>query len=302
MGSLEAFYVAVSLQGGEEDVQEPEQHEEAGREQLGSPGAPQFPPDLWPAPVQQHSHIDEREDGEEGDREGQCAGGHSELFPVGRVVNGGNGPGHTDAQEHIDGVAARDIADGGICILVLGGCHLAGECICEGRGREVSRGVGWGAGWGEGCRGTLASQIHSWTRHEPRNPGLSTVPLGTRVPWVGRKLGRFMDEVGVRKAEMALHVSTLLLHAQVKPGLGKIKWGTLMTESRLPEREEGKYWVTGGFVHMAGFGPPWCVGLCLAVLERTQGAGIQPRPNRLALSPLKVVCFAAFPSPPFKSF
>lgn len=35
---LEAFYVAVGLQGGEENVQEPQEHEQAGCEELGSPG------------------------------------------------------------------------------------------------------------------------------------------------------------------------------------------------------------------------------------------------------------------------
>lgn len=35
---LEAFYVAVGLQGGEENVQEPQEHEQARCEELGSPG------------------------------------------------------------------------------------------------------------------------------------------------------------------------------------------------------------------------------------------------------------------------
>lgn len=35
---LEAFYVAVGLQRGEENVQEPQEHEQARCEELGSPG------------------------------------------------------------------------------------------------------------------------------------------------------------------------------------------------------------------------------------------------------------------------
>ena len=65
---LEAFYVAVGLQGGEENVQEPQEHKEAGCEELGSPGPTQLTSNFWPPPIQQHPHIDESKNGEESDR------------------------------------------------------------------------------------------------------------------------------------------------------------------------------------------------------------------------------------------
>lgn len=66
---LEAFYVAVGLQGGEENVQEPQEHEEAGCEELGSPGPTQLTSNFRPSPIQQHPHVDESKNGEESDRE-----------------------------------------------------------------------------------------------------------------------------------------------------------------------------------------------------------------------------------------
>lgn len=42
------------------------------------------------------------------------ARGHFELFPVGRVVDGSDGPGHADAQEDAHRVAACDVTYGRI--------------------------------------------------------------------------------------------------------------------------------------------------------------------------------------------
>lgn len=47
-------------------------------------------------------------------------------------MHGRNGPGNTDAEEDVHGVAASDVAYGGISVLVLDGGHLAGKSICEG--------------------------------------------------------------------------------------------------------------------------------------------------------------------------
>lgn len=44
-------------------------------------------------------------------------------------VAGGDGPGHTDAEEDVNCVAARHVADGSVGILVLDGGYLAGEGI-----------------------------------------------------------------------------------------------------------------------------------------------------------------------------
>lgn len=59
------------------------------------------------------------------------SGLHLKLPPVEGMVTGGNGPGHTDAEEHVDGVTARDVAHTGVRILVLDGGHLTGERICK---------------------------------------------------------------------------------------------------------------------------------------------------------------------------
>lgn len=133
---LEAFYVAVGLQGGEENVQEPQEHKEAGCEELGSPGPTQLTSDFWPPPIQQHPDIDESKNGEESDGESQRARGHFELFPVGCMVDGSDGPGHANSQEDIHCVAARDVTYGRICVLVLGGGHFACKCVCGGRGKR----------------------------------------------------------------------------------------------------------------------------------------------------------------------
>lgn len=68
---LEAFYMTVGFQTGEEDVKEPEAEKEGRRGQSVSPRPAQFPSDVGPAPVEQHRDGQEGEDGEESDGEGQ---------------------------------------------------------------------------------------------------------------------------------------------------------------------------------------------------------------------------------------
>lgn len=59
---------------------------------------------------------------------------------MGRVVDGCDGPGHPDAQENVHGVAAGDVPDGRVRVLVLRGCHLAGKGVCGGnKGRNTLR-------------------------------------------------------------------------------------------------------------------------------------------------------------------
>lgn len=125
----EALDVAVGLQRGKEYVQEPQAHEEPCRGQLAATWAPQLPAQVGPPAVQEHADAHEREDGEEGDREGQRAGRHVELLSLQGPVDGGHGPGQADAQEDVDGVAARDIADGGIRVQILDGRGFAGKHV-----------------------------------------------------------------------------------------------------------------------------------------------------------------------------
>lgn len=52
-----------------------------------------------------------------------------ELLSLQGPVDGGHGPGQADAQEDVDGVAARDVANGGICVHVLDGGCFAGKRV-----------------------------------------------------------------------------------------------------------------------------------------------------------------------------
>lgn len=79
---LKPLDVAIGLQGGEEDVQQPEADEEQCRGQFAPPGASQLPPEVGPPAVEEDADADEGEDGEEGDREGQGACRHLELLPL----------------------------------------------------------------------------------------------------------------------------------------------------------------------------------------------------------------------------
>lgn len=128
----EARHVAVRLQGGQQDVDEPEGEEHKEGEELGCPWATKLSTGHAGTPaVQQHQHTHQSHDGEEGDGKGQGARVHLEHLAFGVPVNRRNGPRHSDAQEHIHCIAASHIADGGVSILVLDGSHFTRKCICE---------------------------------------------------------------------------------------------------------------------------------------------------------------------------
>lgn len=82
------------------------------------------------------------------------SGQHLEVTALHVVEDRGHGPRDADAQEDVDGVRARDVADRGVSVRVLLGRHFGGEGICGGRGRrsKVARVVykrrgGWVMGW-----------------------------------------------------------------------------------------------------------------------------------------------------------
>lgn len=129
--------MAVGLQGGEEDVHQPQAEKQTSGQHFGDFGATKFPPDLRPAPVDEDSDANEGKDGEERDREGQCPWVHLELFSLEVVVDGSDGPGHTDAQEHIHGVAPSHIPNRSVCILILDGGYLTGKGVCKSQGGEA---------------------------------------------------------------------------------------------------------------------------------------------------------------------
>lgn len=124
--------MAVSLQGGQQDVDEPEGEEHEEGEELGCPWAPELSAGHGGTPaVEQHQHAHQRHDGEEGDGKGQGARVHLERHAFGVPVNGRDGPRHTDAEEHIHRVAARHVADGGVGVLVLDCSHFTRKGICK---------------------------------------------------------------------------------------------------------------------------------------------------------------------------
>lgn len=71
---LKPLDVAIGLQGGEEDVEQPEADEEQCRGHFAPPGAAQLPPKVGSPAVEEDADADEGEDGEEGDgeRQGAC--------------------------------------------------------------------------------------------------------------------------------------------------------------------------------------------------------------------------------------
>lgn len=68
---LKALNMAVGLQAGEEDVEEPQTQEQQAGQDPGHPRTAELSADGGPASEQKHSHADESEDGEECDGEGQ---------------------------------------------------------------------------------------------------------------------------------------------------------------------------------------------------------------------------------------
>ena len=68
---LKALDVAVGLQAGEEDVEEPQAEEQHASQEARQPRASELSTNGGPASEQEHSHADESEDGEQCDGEGQ---------------------------------------------------------------------------------------------------------------------------------------------------------------------------------------------------------------------------------------
>lgn len=128
--------MAVRLQAGEQDVEEPETEEQQAGQEAGHSGAAQLPADGGPAPEEQHRHADESKDGEESDGERQRPRVHVERLPFDLPVDGRHRPRHADPQEHVDGVAAGDVSNRRIGVLVLDGGHFAGKRICRRKRRR----------------------------------------------------------------------------------------------------------------------------------------------------------------------
>lgn len=122
--------MAVGLQRSQQDVNQPQRHEQQGREHLASPRPAQLATGhRRPPPVQQGGHAHHGQGGEEGDGEGQVSRVHLKRLALGAPGDGGDGPRHADSEKDVDSVGARHVADGGVGVLVLDGGDLAGERV-----------------------------------------------------------------------------------------------------------------------------------------------------------------------------
>lgn len=126
---LKAVDVAVGLQAGEKDVEEPQTQEQQTGQEAGHPGAAELSANGGPASEQEHGHADESKNGEEGDGERQWPWIHLEPPPLDFTVDGGHRPGHANPQEHVDSVATGDVSNGCIGMLVLYGGHFASKGV-----------------------------------------------------------------------------------------------------------------------------------------------------------------------------
>lgn len=139
---LKALDVAVRLQAGEEDVEKPQAEEEQGGQQSGHPGTTQLSTNGWSTSEQKNSHGDESKDGEKCDGEGQRAGVNFKLLPLELPVDRSHRPSQADAQEHVDSVAASDVTNGGVSVLVLYGSHFASKRVwAKGKKRREQDGI-----------------------------------------------------------------------------------------------------------------------------------------------------------------
>ena len=126
---LEAGDVAVALQWRHHDVEEPEEEEQCWGHVLEPDWTAQLAANGRRATQQHRYDADERTDAEDCDGEAQRASLHLEVVSLGRVVDGSYRPRDTDTEEHVDGIAAGDVADRRVGVLVVNGCHLAGKRV-----------------------------------------------------------------------------------------------------------------------------------------------------------------------------
>ena len=107
---------------------------------------------------------------------------------------GSHGPGDTDAEEDVDGVAARHIANGSVGVLVLNGGHFAGERICCG----VVFHHGIGVHRETGTEKKRTTRKHTYRRSSPslclcfspRIQGTAKFSYNERVEYTNRKPNR----------------------------------------------------------------------------------------------------------------
>lgn len=93
---LEALNVAVGLQAGEKDVEEPQTQKKQAGQESGHPWTAELSANGRPASEQEHSHADESKDGEECNGEGQWPRVHLELPSFDFPIDSCHWPSHSD--------------------------------------------------------------------------------------------------------------------------------------------------------------------------------------------------------------
>lgn len=122
--SLEALDVAVGLKAGQQDVEEPQHHEEQGSENAMASGSAKLSTNVATATVHEGQHSKYRKNAKERQREGERAGVHLEYTTMKPPIHGGHGPGHAQSHKHIHSVTACHVPNGRVRIHVLHCCHL----------------------------------------------------------------------------------------------------------------------------------------------------------------------------------
>lgn len=123
--------MAICLQRGQQDVDEPEREEQKHSEQLGGSRATQLAPGHGgPTAVKKNGDGQQCHDCEEGDGKSKGARRDLELFSLTLPVHGGDGPCHSDSKEDVHCVTTGHVSNGRVRVLVLDGCHFTGKGVC----------------------------------------------------------------------------------------------------------------------------------------------------------------------------
>lgn len=126
---LKAANVTIGLQAGKQDVEKPQAQEQQGGQEAGYSWTTKLPANGRPTSEHEHGHRDKCEDSEECDRESQRPWIHPERLAHDFPVHGSYGPGHTDPQEYVDGIAPSNISNRCIGVLILRCCHFARKSV-----------------------------------------------------------------------------------------------------------------------------------------------------------------------------
>eukprot|EP00304_Pavlova_gyrans_P015159 CAMPEP_0206063178 /NCGR_PEP_ID=MMETSP1466-20131121/58098_1 /ASSEMBLY_ACC=CAM_ASM_001126 /TAXON_ID=44452 /ORGANISM="Pavlova gyrans, Strain CCMP608" /LENGTH=346 /DNA_ID=CAMNT_0053438547 /DNA_START=29 /DNA_END=1066 /DNA_ORIENTATION=- len=116
------------LQRREEDIKHPEADEQRTRGVLEASGASQLAVrDERQSPDADDSQRDDGAHGEDSHGERERARVHYIFCATSGVVDGGEQPGQAEAQEDVNRVGPRHVADARVRVLVVDGGHLGGE-------------------------------------------------------------------------------------------------------------------------------------------------------------------------------